>query len=308
MIKKIFLIITILLISLKVNAQAKKAINIVAKIDDQIITNIDIEKEINYLIAMNNELKKIEYNELKEFAQQSLIKEVIKKKELEKHYELNQKNEYLENYIVNFYNKINLNSIEEFKIYLSQYDLEIDEVRSKFEIEVIWNEFIYTKYKEQVNIDIEAIKRKVDKKKIETYSYLLSEILFQIKSKNESKLRYEEIINSINKIGFVNSASIYSNSDSSKSGGEIGWINEGQLSKNILNSIKELKSGEISNPIIVPGGILILKVNDKKKENIDFDKEDELKKVIAFEKNKQFNQFSLIHYNKIKFNSKINEK
>ena len=136
MIKKIFLIITILLISLKVNAQAKKAINIVAKIDDQIITNIDIEKEINYLIAMNNELKKIEYNELKEFAQQSLIKEVIKKKELEKHYELNQKNEYLENYIVNFYNKINLNSIEEFKIYLSQYDLEIDEVRSKFEIEV----------------------------------------------------------------------------------------------------------------------------------------------------------------------------
>ena len=134
MIKKIFLIITILLISLKVNAQAKKAINIVAKIDDQIITNIDIEKEINYLIAMNNELKKIEYNELKKFAQQSLIKEVIKKKELEKHYELNQKNEYLENYIVNFYNKINLNSIEEFKIYLSQYDLEIDEVRSKFEI------------------------------------------------------------------------------------------------------------------------------------------------------------------------------
>ena len=308
MIKKKILIITIILISLKVNAQVKNTINIVARIDDQIITNIDVEKEINYLIAINNELQTIEYSEMRKFAEESLIKEVIKKKELEKHYELNVKNDYLENYIVNFYNKINLNSIEEFEVYLSQYDLEIDEVRSKFEVEVIWNEFIYTNYKEQLNIDIEAIKKKVNKKKIKTNSYLLSEILFQIKDKDESRSKYQEIINSINKIGFVNTANIYSISTSSKSSGDIGWINEGQLSKKIHNSIKELKVGDISKPIIVPGGMLVLKVNDKKKENLDFDKEEELKKIIAYEKNKQFNRFSLIHYNKIKFNSKINEK
>ena len=308
MIKKKILIITIILISLKVNAQVKNTINIVARIDDQIITNIDVEKEINYLIAINNELQTIEYSEMRKFAEESLIKEVIKKKELEKHYELNVKNDYLESYIVNFYNKINLSSIEEFEVYLSQYDLEIDEVRSKFEVEVIWNEFIYTNYKEQLNIDIEAIKKKVNKKKIKTNSYLLSEILFQIKDKGESRSKYQEIINSINKIGFVNTANIYSISTSSKSSGDIGWINEGQLSKKIHNSIKELKVGDISKPIIVPGGMLVLKVNDKKKENLDFDKEEELKKIIAYEKNKQFNRFSLIHYNKIKFNSKINEK
>tara|TARA_B110001450_G_scaffold199111_1_gene187881 strand:- start:1306 stop:2232 length:927 start_codon:yes stop_codon:yes gene_type:complete len=308
MIKKKILIITIILISLKVNAQVKNTINIVARIDDQIITNIDVEKEINYLIAINNELQTIEYSEMRKFAEESLIKEVIKKKELEKHYELNVKNDYLENYIVNFYNKINLNSIEEFEVYLSQYDLKIDEIRSKFEVEVIWNEFIYTNYKEQLNIDIEAIKKKVNKKKIKTNSYLLSEILFQIKDKGESRSKYQEIINSINKIGFVNTANIYSISTSSKSSGDIGWINEGQLSKKIHNSIKELKVGDISKPIIVPGGMLVLKVNDKKKENLDFDKEEELKKIIAYEKNKQFNRFSLIHYNKIKFNSKINEK
>ena len=95
MIKKKILIITIILISLKVNAQVKNTINIVARIDDQIITNIDVEKEINYLIAINNELQTIEYSEMRKFAEESLIKEVIKKKELEKHYELNQKNEYL---------------------------------------------------------------------------------------------------------------------------------------------------------------------------------------------------------------------
>ena len=308
MIKKNLLIISIILITLNVSSQTQSVISIVAKIDDQIITNIDVEKEMNYLIAVNNELQAVEYSEMKRFAKESLIKEVIKRIELEKNYELNVKNEFLENYIINFYKKINMNSMEEFELYLSQYDLKLDEVRSKFEIEVVWNEFIFNTYKEQLNIDVEAIKKKVNKKKIKTNSYLLSEILFQIKNKKEYELRYEEVINSINKIGFINTANIYSIASSSKSGGEIGWINEGQLSKNINDNIKELKNGEISKPIIVPGGVLILKINDKKKENLDFDKQDELKKIITYERNKQYNQFSLIHYNKIRFNSKINEK
>ena len=308
MIKKNLLIISIILITLNVSSQTQSVIRIVAKIDDQVITNIDVEKEMNYLIAVNNELQAVEYSEMKRFAKESLIKEVIKRIELEKNYELNVKNEFLENYIINFYKKINMNSMEEFELYLSQYDLKLDEVRSKFEIEVVWNEFIFNTYKEQLNIDVEAIKKKVNKKKIKTNSYLLSEILFQIKNKKEYELRYEEVINSINKIGFINTANIYSIASSSKSGGEIGWINEGQLSKNINDNIKELKNGEISKPIIVPGGVLILKINDKKKENLDFDKQDELKKIITYERNKQYNQFSLIHYNKIRFNSKINEK
>ena len=109
----------------------------------QIITNIDVEKEMNYLIAVNNEIQAVEYSEMKKFAKESLIKEVIKRIELEKNYELNVKNECLENYIINFYKKINMNSMEEFELYLSQYDLKLDEVRSKFEIEVVWNEFIF---------------------------------------------------------------------------------------------------------------------------------------------------------------------
>ena len=70
----------------------------------------------------------------------------------------------------------------------------------------------------------------------------------------------------------------------------------------------KLKDGETSEPIIVPGGILLLKINDKKKENLDNDEKKELKKLADYERTKQFNQFSLIHYNKIKINSKIDEK
>ena len=290
------------------NAQIKSEINIIAKINDEIITNFDVEKEINYLIAINNQLQNVELNELKKFAKESLIKEIIKKRELLKYYALNQENDYLDNYIKNFYEKLQINSKQEFELYLSKYDLSFLDIKNKLEIEVVWNEYIYTKYKDQVNIDIEKIKKKIDNTKIIGNSYLLSEILYLIKSKKESELKYQEIVNSINEIGFINTASVYSVSDTSKYGGDIGWVNERQLTKNINEGIKELNIGEVSKAIVVPGGVLILKVNNKKKEDLNIDKDDALKKQIAFEKNKQFNQFSLIYYNKIKFNAKVDEK
>ena len=306
--KNILTIFFILFFSIKLNAQIKSEINIIAKINDEIITNFDVEKEINYLIAINNQLQNVELNELKKFAKESLIKEIIKKRELLKYYALNQENDYLDNYIKNFYEKLQINSKQEFELYLSKYDLSFLDIKNKLEIEVVWNEYIYTKYKDQVNIDIEKIKKKIDNTKIIGNSYLLSEILYLIKSKKESELKYQEIVNSINEIGFINTASVYSVSDTSKYGGDIGWVNERQLTKNINEGIKELNIGEVSKAIVVPGGVLILKVNNKKKEDLNIDKDDALKKQIAFEKNKQFNQFSLIYYNKIKFNAKVDEK
>ena len=225
-----------------------------------------------------------------------------------KHFELNQKNEFLETTIKNFYQRLKIDNLKDFELYLSEYNLRYEDVKKKIEIEIVWNEFIYGMYRDQVNVDIEAIKKRLSKKKVEVNSYLLSEIFFQIKNKEELEIQYNKIINSINEKGFINTASIYSVSDSAKLGGEIGWINERQLSENINSNIKLLKSGEISKTIIVPGGFLILKVNDKKKENLNYNEEDELNKIIDYEKNKQFNQFGLIYYNKIKINSDINEK
>jgi peptidyl-prolyl cis-trans isomerase SurA len=308
MIKNLLIIFFILFFFTKSNSQTKNEINIVAKIDNEIITNIDVNKEANYLIAINNELKTVEPNELKKFAKESLIKELIKKKELLNFYELNQDNNFLTEYIENFYKKLQINNKEEFEIYLSEYGLTYSDIKKKLEIEVVWNEYIFTKYNDQVNVDIEKIKKEINLKKIESNSYLLSEILFQIKNQKEFETKYKEIVKSVAEIGFINTANIYSISDTSKYGGDIGWINEKQLSKDINEKIKELVIGEVSKPIVVPGGILILKVNDKKKENLNINKEDALEKLIAFEKNKQFNQFSLIQYNKIKFNAKIDEK
>ena len=279
MMKNILTIFFILFFSIKLNAQIKSEINIIAKINDEIITNFDVEKEINYLIAINNQLQNVELNELKKFAKESLIKEIIKKRELLKYYTLNQENDYLDNYIKNFYEKLQINSKQEFELYLSEYDLSFLDIKNKLEIEVVWNEYIYTKYKNQVNIDIEKIKKKINNTKIIGNSYLLSEILYLIKSKKESELKYQEIVNSINEIGFINTANVYSVSDTSKYGGDIGWVNERQLTKNINEGIKKLNIGEVSKAIVVPGGVLVLKINDKKKEDLNIDKDDMLKKL-----------------------------
>ena len=124
-------------------AQTKNEINIVSIIDNEIITNIDIENEINYLIAINNSLESVKIDELKEFAHKSLQKEIIKKKELLKFFELNQENEYVDNYIKNLYKNLQLNSLEEFKNYLTKYSLEYNNIKKKIEIEIVWNELIY---------------------------------------------------------------------------------------------------------------------------------------------------------------------
>ena len=307
MIRKILIIFFVTFFSIELNAQTKSKINIVLKVNNTIITNVDIDNEVKYLIAVNNQLKSIDPEELRKFAKQSLIKEIVKKNELLKYYELNQDSDFLDNYIKSFFEKLELNSKKDFELYLSQYDLNYDDVKGKFEIEVVWNEYIYTKYNDQINIDTKKLEQKIDQTKILSNSFLLSEILYQVKNKDEIQPVYKKILTSIDEIGFENTASIYSNSKTSKDGGNIGWINERQLSKTIYDNIQKLDYDQISLPIIVPAGFLILKVNDKKKENVNIDKNKELKKLIAFEKNKQFNQFSLIYYNKIRFNSKINE-
>jgi len=307
MIKKKLVILFVLFFSYKVCAQTKSDVQIIIKIDNEIITNVDIKNEINYLIAINNKLKDVNHNEIKKFAIESLKREVIKKKELLKYYTLNNENDYLNKYIENFYKKLKISTEEEFMTYLSEYNLKIEDVKKKLEIEVVWNEFIFTKYKDQINIDIDGIKKKINDRKVVGTSYLLSEILFEVKNKEEINSKYKKIIKNINELGFENTANIYSISETSKYGGEIGWISEANLSKKINDKLKNLDKGEVSDKIIVQNGILILKINDKKKENIDFNKEDEINKVIAYEKNKQFSGYSIIYYNKLRFNAEINE-
>ena len=302
---KIILLSLLLLLPVKANET-----NIVIKVNNEIITNIDIENEIKYLVALNNELKETSEEILKNLAKQSVIKEKIKKNEVSKYFKFNSSQEYLDTIIKSYYTKLGIDSLESFKIYLQEYDLKLDVVKNKIEIELLWNQLIGRQYQDQIIINKKDLENKVEKYLKEnelTKEFNLSEIVFQIKNNNEIIEKKNLIKKDIVKKGFKSAANIYSISESSKFGGELGWIKSNQLSNKILDILTNLSIDEISEPIKIPNGYMILKINDIREITIEKDKEKILDDLIKVETNNKYSQFSIIHYNKLKLNSVISE-
>ena len=281
---------------------------IVAKVDNEIITNVDIMNEINYLTALNNDLKNIDKNSLINLAKNSLIREKVKKNEINKNSSNTVDDKILKSLIENYYKRINLNNLDEFKKYLSAYNINLNDVKEKIKIEILWNQSVYFKYNNLLNINIDELKKKVDENKDknnEVTKYLLSEILFSINNEESFEKKNNEIKKKIMDNGFKTAANIYSISSTAKFGGRIGLMNEKQISEKILQEIKSIKVGEITNAIDVPSGFLILKLEDKIVENFEKDLKKELENLIRSETDRQLNQFSIIYFNKLKLNSKI---
>jgi peptidyl-prolyl cis-trans isomerase SurA len=302
--KKIYYQLFLLIFVVQTQAIASSDVyKIKFKVNNEIITNYDIIKEQNYLKALNKTFKEINQNEIKKIASNSLIKEKIKKREIEKHYVVNYESNVIEPIIDNFIRELNLTSLDEFKDYLIAFDFTIDELREKLIVERTWNKLIFDLYKDKIRINENEIKSNLDKMesdKSSQKSFNLSEIVFIENDKENYKKKYDEIISSINKIGFKDTASIYSISTSSKMGGSIGWVNQNQLSKIILDEIISLEATHVSKPILTPGGSIIIKVNEIKDVPFnEFNREEELAKIKLAEKNRQLNEFSVIHYKKV---------
>ena len=282
---------------------------IVAKVNQEIITNIDLEFEKKYLTSLNPNLKKLDQNRISDYAKNSLINEKIKKIEIEKNFEIVPNEVLLSKVIADIYSSIGLSNLDEFKNYLLQNDMSLEKVKKKITIEIAWNDFIMNNFQNQIEIDKNQIiedLEKLSEKKVD--NLLLSEIIFTIDKKKELVSKYDEIKKSINDIGFEETARIYSLSDSKKSGGNLGWIYKNQLSQEIKDGINEINIGDFTKPIVTSGGILILKLNDIKTENFKVDKDKQLKKMIDFERNRQLTRFSTLHYKRIYNNAEIYEK
>lgn len=297
-------------LSLLIFTPAKSSENTIKiRVNNEIITSLDLESEYNYLLALNNKLNNLDDLIIKKLAKQSIIRETIKKEELSKYYDLDKETEFLDGVIKEFYTRLNIKDINEFSDYLNGYNLNLDNVKNKIKIEMLWNRLIGLKYRDLLNINKKSLREQIEKNSTKNFSneYELSEIVFEINSANNLDEEMNIIQKTIDEQGFSIAANIYSIADSSKFGGDIGWIEEKNLSKKIIKDIQELKVGEISKPIKIPNGFLILKVKSKKDKIINVDKDKLLQEAILFEKNRQFNQFSIIYYNKINLNSVISE-
>ena len=306
---KIFFIIFLINFIFLPNLYSQENVFIELKIEDEIITNIDINNEKNYLIALNNNLKNLNKDQIYQVSKNSLVREIIKKIELVKVFDLEKSNVLTEGLVENLYKNLKFNNKNEFNNYLKNYNLNSEKVGKKILIEALWNQLIFNKFNKNVKIDENKLKIKLknelNKNKIEEFN--LSEIVFQVDSNEKIEEKNLKIINFINNNGFENAANTFSVSDSAKFGGKIGWVNKTQISKIILENVSNLKIGQVTNPIQINNGYIILKLEDKRlvERNIDMDKE--LKKLIVFEKEKQLNQYSLMYFYRIKKNLFINE-
>tara|TARA_B100000780_G_scaffold212630_1_gene152288 strand:- start:1394 stop:2311 length:918 start_codon:yes stop_codon:yes gene_type:complete len=302
-------ILYIILFCLNFNAIYAVETKIIYTIQNEIITNVDIKNEFKYLLALNPKLEILDKEKIFKISKDSIIREKIKKIELNKNnssFEIDKR--YTDNLLKNIYTSLNFKSIEEFNVYLEPYNQNVNDIIKKLTIDALWNELIIKKYNSKIEINEDELKKKVlNKSKSETTQYNLSEIIYEIKDKKNIEKKYLEIKKNIKEIGFENSASIYSSSETSKIGGNIGWISQESFNPKIMQNISGLDINEITGPIIISNGIMILKINEIKKVLTKINFDEELKKLIIYERNRKLNQYSKIYFNKVKKNIGFNE-
>ena len=305
--KYIFLILLLKLIFLvNVNSVENK---IVLKIDNEIITSLDIENEITYLKALNPSTKKLDKKKLQTIAKNSLIREKIKETEILKYVETIKLDlNFLEQLIKERYSRLNLNNEEQFLDYLKKFNIDLNVIKEKISIEAVWNQLIYQKYSSKVKIDKNNLEKQIEKnfEKGEK-NYLLSEIVFKLNNKE----KLEEVISSIEEIinndGFESAALIFSISDSAQLGGKLGWVKESSLNNKIKEILSNLNINEITKPLFTPNGYILLKIDNIDYKKIEYDKKKELDDLIRIKTNQQLNQYSNIYFRKVKKDTNINE-
>ena len=302
--KKIFVISFIIFYS---NFLIASEIKIERIVGNEIITNLDVEKQYKLLTSLNKDLVNVEKSKIYNFALSSLIDEKIKLIELKKYFDLEKKeNDFLKRSFVNFYNKYNFQNEEDFLNFLSLNNLDIKTIKTKIKIESLWNTLIYDKFSNQVEINYQEIDKQLMtislNSKINEYN--ISEILFTAQDQDEFKLKKDKIYNSIKSDGFDNAAILYNENSLNKSG-KIGWITENKIGANINKQLKNIDIGNVTNPLRVSNGFLILKLNNTRIVDRELDLDKEKNQLISIEKNKQLNQFSTIYFNKISKNASI---
>jgi len=305
--KRLFLYL-VLLFFFCVNNSFSIENKILLKIENQIITSLDVNNEFKYLIALNPNIKNSKREDILRLSKRSIIQEKIKKIEIEKNFNNPQiPQKILEQILQNVYSRIGLANLDNFKEYLIKNNIDFENVKNKLEVEALWNELILIKFSSKVKINEKNLREQINNNSKFLKSYLLSEISFEVSNLKKLEDKFIEISDVINNQGFDFAALKYSVSPSSSLGGKLDWINENSLNKSIKLAIDNLEINDFTKPITVPGGFLILQVNDIKNTKMEIDVEKELNKLKNYEKNNQLNQYSKIYFNKVKKDLEISE-
>ena len=306
-IKKIFFVIVIFsFFSTECNAVIKDSI--FATVGNKAIVQSDITNEIKTLLILSGQsYRKEEKGKIQTAAIQSIIKRTIKQIEVEKYKTLKFNKFDLDNELQHLASNLNM-SIDNFEKAFESNGVKFSSLIKRLETELKWNTLIFELYKNRLSINIEEIEDqlKLMQNKKKTYEYLISEIIIRPVTTEKLKSKIEEIKKKIEIEGFEKVAMDLSIAETALKGGNLGWLNENVLTKKFKSIIINTPVGKISEPVLLPQGILLFKVRDKKQLDESQTLEETKNKIVDAEKTKILNMFSLSHYDKLRRTISIN--
>ncbi len=297
---KLYFLIIIFIILFRTNVLSiENKNNIIAKVGNEIITEFEVKNKIlTTLFLAKQEITQKNINDLKKQSFELLIQNRLKKIELSK-FNFTLEQERVNNYLRSLTSLDNFNFKKQFIKNSLDYDLFIQEIRT----ELKWQKLIYQTYSKKIKIDEDKIEKEIKEllKKSIYEEYKLSEIEISSTNKNNDDKNISKIKDGILTEGFENSALKFSISNSALEKGNIGWVSSQQLSKRVLDEIKNLEIGKVSNPIKSQNSIIILKLQDKRKSKSSSINTFEIKKkLIDKKKNEMFNLYSRSYISKLK--------
>lgn len=303
------IIFFIILININSNVFAITKNTIIANVDNQIVSSYELKNKVKTILFLANQIvDQTNVNLVKQKALQQLIDYKLKKDQVLKFGIQLNNTAQVDNHIKKISSKYQTDIVGMKKIFQANgldFEIYLDETKTEFS----WQKMIYDKYRNKIFLDEEEIQIELNnflKNQSDLQEYKLGEIELPLKNNPEDKKTIIEVNNEINKIGFKNAAIKYSISTSSSNGGDIGWINSKSLSENILSRISKMNIGDISQPIIQTNTIIILKLLDQKKIDINEKNLNELReKIVKSKQNQLLSLYSNNHLSKLKNNALI---
>ena len=300
-IKKIFLTTIILLICSQYAYGVIKD-SLYATVGNKAITSSDIMNEIKTILILNNKIfSQNEKKQLEAAAIQSSIQRNIKQIEIDKYPNLTFSNLDLNNQLSILAKNVNM-SLEVFKNTFHRNDINFSLIENRIITELLWNSLIFQLYKNNLIIDENEIIEQLSfiKTKESINEFLLSEIIIKMEEKNMIESKVKKIKDRIKTEGFKKVAMSSSISESAERGGDLGWVSENVIANNLKSTIFSTPVGELSKAILLPNGILIFKVENKRSVKTEMDMEKVKNQLVNNEKEKVLKMYSMSHYDKLR--------
>jgi len=299
-IKIIFFVLLTFLFFEKANVEVTDSLFMT--VGDRAITNSDLLNEMKIILILNNQSYSEDKREqLQKSAVNSIVKRNIKQIEIDRYqfYEFNKEDFIIE--LTQLANNLNVD-LETLKNICASNELDFQIIEDQVKVELLWNSLIFQLYKTKITINPEEIEEqlKLMERQKKSHEYLISEILIRSVEENLIENEIENLKNNINLEGFENTARALSISESALNGGDLGWVNENSIAKEIKSIISNTPVGSLSKPVLLPEGILIFKIRNKRIVDENISLEERKDQLVKSEKNKILNMHSLSHYDRLR--------